>query len=529
MMKMEPKGSALWTAADAAAATRGRTTALWRAGGVSIDTRSLAPGDLFVAIRGDHFDGHAFLRQAADAGAAAACVSYVPQNAPVGLPLLVVEDTFSALRDLGHTARLRSRAQVIAVTGSVGKTSAKETLRLCLNATGKGVHATVGNLNNHLGAPLSLARMPADCAYGVFELGMNHAGEIAPLSRQVRPDVAIITNVEAAHLEFFPSVEAIADAKAEIFQGMSPNGVAILNRDNPQFGRLLAAARTQGLSRILSFGCHPDSDARLVAHSVESFASSEAGGRAPGGLATVTIAGASLTYRIGAPGRHWAINSLSVLLAIWALGGDCAVAAQALERMTPIKGRGAHRHIAFGDGVLLIDESYNASPASMRAAFEVLSQFQPKGGGRRVAILGDMRELGERSDEFHAALVEPLLSASIDVIHCCGRHMRRLHEALPMERRGLFAEDSASLASKVAAEIREGDVALVKGSAGSRMNLVIEALNALESEQGYEAECGRVEQSHKTSSAASALISSATGFATDLSNSLSAALTAAAV
>ncbi|AWK87512.1 UDP-N-acetylmuramoylalanyl-D-glutamyl-2,6-diaminopimelate--D-alanyl-D-alanine ligase [Azospirillum thermophilum] len=460
----------LWTARDAAAATNGQATRPWTATGVSIDSRKVAPGDLFVALKGPNFDGHDFVAGALEAGAAAAMVSAVPAGVPGDAPLLAVEDTLAALGDLGTMGRLRCRARVIGVTGSVGKTGTKEALRHVLSAQA-ATYATEGSLNNHWGVPLSLARLPADSAYGVFELGMNHAGELGPLSRLVKPDVALITTVEAVHLEFFDSVEAIADAKAEIFEGMSPNGIAVLNRDNPHFGRLLAAARTQGLSRIWSFGSHADAEARLVDASLHATCSA----------VTAVIKGERLQYSLALPGRHWVMNSLGVLLAARALGADVAAAARALSSLQPVKGRGTRRRIQTARGAFtLIDESYNASPAAMAATFEVLGKIDPGAGGRRVAVLGDMRELGERADALHAGLAEPLRAAHVDTVYCCGPHMRALFDRLPAAMRGGWSETSAGLAPIVADAVRGGDVVVVKGSLGSRTGLVVEALAALD-------------------------------------------------
>ncbi len=464
-----PPPEPLWTAAAAAAAANGQATRPWTATGVSIDSRRLAPGDLFVAIRGPNFDGHDFVARALEAGAAAAMVSSVPAGVPGDAPLLAVEDTLAALADLGHVARLRTPAKVVGVTGSVGKTGTKEALRHVLSGQGRAF-ATEGSLNNHWGVPLSLARMPADSRFAVFELGMNHAGELGPLSRQVMPDVALITTVEAAHLEFFSSVEAIADAKAEIFEGMDPNGVAVLNRDNPQYGRLLAAARTRGL-RVWDFGAHPDAQARLLDCSLHATCSA----------VTAVIRGERVQYSLALPGRHWVMNSLGVLLAVRALEADVGAAARALSTIQPVKGRGTRRRVHARRGAFtLIDESYNASPAAMTATLEVVARIDPGAGGRRIAVLGDMRELGERADALHAALAEPLKAAHVDAVYCCGPHMRALFDRLPAAMRGAWTATSAELAPLVAAAVAGGDVVMVKGSAGSRTGLVVEALAALD-------------------------------------------------
>ncbi len=455
----------LWTAEEAAAAVGGEGGSVpWRATGVSIDSRTVAPGDLFVALQGPSFDGHDFVAGAFAAGAVAAVVNRPPPG--VCGPLLRVEETLTALGSLGRAARARSRALVIAVTGSVGKTGTKEALATCLGGQAP-TYATAGSLNNHWGVPLSLARLPVDCRYGVFELGMNHAGEIGPLARLVRPDVGVITTIEPAHMEFFSSLEAVADAKVELFEGMAASGLAVLNRDNGQFGRLAAAARTRGLERIWSFGGDPRAEARVLDCSIHATCST----------VTAEINGEYLAYRVSLPGRHWVINSLAVLLAVQAVGGDLQAAAQVLGQLTPVKGRGSRRQIPLIHGSFtLIDESYNASPAAMTAAFEVLAHTDPGTGGRRIAVLGDMLELGDYADAFHAALAKPLSASGVDRVFCCGAHSAALLAHLPEAVRGGWTEDSLGLIPLVAEAVRDGDVVLVKGSAGSRMARVVTAL-----------------------------------------------------
>ncbi|ASG21117.1 UDP-N-acetylmuramoylalanyl-D-glutamyl-2,6-diaminopimelate--D-alanyl-D-alanine ligase [Nitrospirillum viridazoti] len=472
MTAATPTKTVLWTAADAAAAANGRAQgADWAATGVSINTRTLNPGDLFVALKGPNFDGHAFVGTALERGAAACLVSQVPDGLAADAPLLVVDDTLAALEDLARVARLNTTAKVIAVTGSVGKTSTKEFLRTALGALGP-TFATEGNLNNHLGLPLSLASLPADVRFGVFELGMNHAGEIGPLSRMARPDIAIITTVEAVHLEFFASVESIADAKAEIFEGMSRQGTAILNRDNPQYARLLAAARTQGVGHVLSFGATAGADARLIDLDLGP----------TGSDVTAEIQGQVIRYTLAVPGHHQALNSLAVLLAVSAAGGDLAVAGQALATLAPVKGRGVRQAIPLpgGGSLTLVDESYNASPVSVAASADVLGHTQPDPGGRRVAVLGDMLELGPDSPKLHAGLADALVAADVHLVFTCGPNMRHLFDRLPPERRGAHADTSAELAPLVGAAVRANDIVMVKGSAGSRMALVVDALKALD-------------------------------------------------
>lgn len=460
----------LWTADDVAAACNGRRagTAAWAATGVSIDSRSVAVGDLFIPLKGPNFDGHAFVAQSLEKGAAGAIVADIPAGLEQDARLVKVEDTMAALEDLGRMGRLNASGKVIAVTGSVGKTGTKEALKVALESQGK-TFATLGSLNNHWGVPLSLSRFPADSRFGVFELGMNHAGEIGPLSRMVRPDVAIITTVEAVHIEFFPSVEAIADAKAEIFEGMGPGGTAVLPRDNPHYSRLLAAARTQGL-HILSFGADAAADGRLLALDLLPDSSH----------LQARIDGVDVTYAIPLPGRHHAINSLAVLLAVKAAGGDVAIAAASLANLSPIKGRGQRSTVALPGGTLtLIDESYNASPVSVKAAAGVLGQVPPGAGGRRIAVLGDMRELGEQSPELHVSVAPALVAGHCDLLYCCGPNMRHLFDAVPAAMRGAHAADSAALAPLLAAALRPGDVVMVKGSAGSRMATIVDAVKAM--------------------------------------------------
>jgi UDP-N-acetylmuramoyl-tripeptide--D-alanyl-D-alanine ligase len=460
--------TALWTAYEAAAATGGRSHRDWSAKGVSIDSRSVGAGDLFIALAGPKFDGHDFVADALKKGAAAALVARVPEGVAADAPLLVVADTMAGLEDLGRAARRRSSAAVIGVTGSVGKTGTKEALKRALERQGPSF-ASAGSLNNQWGVPLSLARMPRDTAYGIFEMGMNHPGEIAALSRIVRPDVAVITTIEPAHLGFFPSVEAIADAKAEIFLGMEPRGAAVLNRDNPHFPRLAAAARAQGISRILGFGSDADAAVKLIDCHLYATASA----------VTASVMGEIVDYCIAIPGRHWVMNSLAVLGAVKAVGGDVGAAAAALSSLAALDGRGRRHGIAVAGGTAeLIDESYNASPASMRAAFAVLAAAEPGKGGRRIAALGDMLELGDDARDLHAALAQPLVDARIDLVFTAGPQMQALHEALPKRMRGGHAPTAAALGDSLVRRLRPGDILTVKGSHGSRMSDVVKRLLA---------------------------------------------------
>jgi UDP-N-acetylmuramoyl-tripeptide--D-alanyl-D-alanine ligase len=461
--------TALWTAREAAGATGAKLAhgEAWIAEGVSIDTRAVQPGDLFVALKGPRFDGHDFVVSALSNGAAAAMIDrQIPGADPAFL--LSVPDTQAGLEALARAARARSKAGIVAVTGSVGKTGTKEALAKALGSLGP-THASSGNLNNHIGLPLSLARLPAGVRFGVFEIGMNHAGEIAPLSTLLRPHVAIITNVEAVHIAHFPNIEAIADAKAEIFEGMTPDGTVVLNRDNPHFTRLANRAKDRNIRRIWSFGAAQDAEACLLSVSLKPDGSS----------VQSMILGHRVNFTLPLPGRHHALNALAVLLAVAALDGDVAAAAEALAKLSPVQGRGSSVDITMEKGSFrLIDESYNASPVSVRAALSVLALTQPGAGGRRLVVLGDMLELGDSAIAEHAGLAGALVAANADTVFTVGPLMRHLTDALPVSLRGGHAEQSAALAPLVAATVRPNDVVLVKGSAGSRMDAVVTALRA---------------------------------------------------
>jgi len=474
----------LWTADSAAAATGGRVQGAWTGVcGVSIDTRSIVPGELFVALAGESRDGHGFVEQALATGAGAAMVSRVPDGLPADAPLLVVGDTLEALAALGAAARARSAAKVIAVTGSVGKTSTKEMLRAMLGCQGR-VHAAEKSFNNHWGVPLTLARMPADTQFAVIEMGMNHAGEIAPLSCLARPHVALVTTVEPVHLAAFASVEAIADAKAEVFAGLEPGGVAVLNRDNPHFGRLAARA---GGARILGFGTGA---AELVLEQAAVSASST--------VVRARIEGQPVTFKLGAPGVHFALNAVAALGAVAAVGGDLARAALVMATWTPPDGRGRRWRVDLGpaglDGaVTLIDDAYNANPASMRAALAVLAASPVTDGigrvarGRRIAFLGDMLELGPTENDLHAGLANLPEMAGVDSVYLAGPRMRALHAVLPAEKRGEWFEDSQQLAQRARRVLDAGDVCMVKGSLGMAMRHVVESIKALGQASGEDA------------------------------------------
>ncbi len=460
----------LWTAAEAAAATGGRTDGEWWAGGVSIDSRTIESGDLFVALQGPTFDGHDYVVDAFDQGAAAAVVHRPVTGLGDATRMLAVADTMAALQGLATYARKRTAARIAAVTGSVGKTGTKEFLRLCLEPQGR-VSASHGNLNNQWGLPLSLARMPAETDFGVFELGMNRPGEIEPLSRLSRPHAALVTTVEPAHTEFFESLDRIADAKAEIFTGVEAGGTAILNLDNTYFERLEAAARRAGIENVLSFGVDDAAWARLVAVQLDG----------DGSRIEAEIGGRRIEFRIGVPGRHWVINALGMLATVEALGADCERAAAELAHVRGLAGRGAQQEIAIaGDSFVLIDESYNASPASMAAAVAVLGHARPRKGGRRIAVLGDMLELGAQSEALHAGLVDPLIDARVDLAFTAGQYMAALWERLPAAMRGGHASTAQKLVPLVQAAVQPGDIVMIKGSLGSRTSLIVDALFELE-------------------------------------------------
>ena len=435
--------------------------------GISIDSRTLEPGDAFIAIIGDRLDGHDYVAAALEAGASLALVAedrleQLPENGRY----VAVEDPLEAMRKLGIAARARTNARIVAVTGSVGKTSTKEALRLTLGQSGK-VHASVASFNNHWGVPLTLARMPADTEYGVFEIGMNHAGEITPLVKMVRPHVAVITTVQAVHLEFFESVEKIAQAKAEIFDGLEPGGVAILNRDNGQYDLLRFLATAAGVPVVHTFGGSPSADS-FIEKTVSLV---------EGSSVNAQILGHEMTYKVGASGRHHVENSLAVLTAVLELGADLAKAGFALAEMRSPKGRGEVARLKVNGGELnLIDESYNANPASMRAALAVLGAAPVQRPGRRVAVLGDMRELGEDADGLHAELAEPIAQAEVDAVYCAGHHMQALWKVLPEELQAHACEDAGDLKDVLLSDVGPGDIVMIKGSLGTRMGPLVDAL-----------------------------------------------------
>jgi UDP-N-acetylmuramoyl-tripeptide--D-alanyl-D-alanine ligase len=469
--------SGLWTAYEAAAATGGALCARggdpsrwiaeeWAADGISIDTRTLQKGEIFVALK-DIRDGHEFVAAAFEKGAAAALVARAPENTPSGAPLLVVPDTLEALRDLARNARLRNFGKRIGVTGSAGKTSTKEMLRAALGSSGS-VHASDKSYNNHWGVPLSLARLPMHADFAIFEIGMNHAGEITPLTDLVRPHVAVVTTIAPAHIENFGTLENIARAKGEIFGGLERGGSAVIPRDVEHFDVLRKSAETAGAHAVVTFGKHASADLRLDAYEMDE----------SGGVVTATVFGEPLQYRLGAPGLHQAMNSLAVLAASTAAGVEVERAAAALATQGSAEGRGARKAIALAGGgqALLIDESYNANPASMAAALQLLAAARPKAQGRRIAVLGEMLELGAHSAAMHESLLGPVLAARVERLYVSGPAMRHLWDKAPTSMKAARADKAADLVDAVKKDLRDGDVVMVKGSNGSKVHEIARAL-----------------------------------------------------
>ncbi|MDR2857857.1 MAG: UDP-N-acetylmuramoyl-tripeptide--D-alanyl-D-alanine ligase [Novosphingobium sp.] len=469
---------ALWSAVSIARATNGAANADFQVSGVEIDSRDVLPGDLFFALKGEATDGHRFLESAFARGAAAAVV-----DRPVAFPHVLVSDTAAALEALAAAARARSGARIVGVTGSVGKTGVKEAIFAALDRSGGGpggygAHRSVKSYNNHVGVPLSLARMPSRSSFGVFEIGMNHAGEIAALTRQVRPHVAVVTTIAPAHIEMLGSEEAIADAKAEIFEGLEPGGVAVIPADSPHFARLKARAERHA-GTVVGFGRAAHADVRLLD------AISAANG---GSLVTVDMGDRRLCYTVAAPGDHWVMNSLAVMAAVRAAGGDPGAAGVALAEMEGMAGRGARIEITAADGgrALVIDESYNANPASMRAT---LAQLGRTAARRRIAVLGAMKELGGHAPGFHAALAGPLAEAHVDFAILVGDEMQALADELGKSGAGVLGKPfrfahcrNPAEAQQVLADfgVGSGDAILVKGSNSVGLGVLVAALTAKE-------------------------------------------------
>lgn len=465
----------LWTATEAVAATGGQTTRDWQANGVSIDTRTIAAGDLFVALK-DVRDGHDFVAMALEKGAAAALVTHRPDGVAADAPLLIVPDVLAALEALGRAARARTAARVIGITGSVGKTSTKEMMRTVLSKQGQ-THASVASYNNHWGVPLTLARMPADTAFAVIEIGMSNPGEIAPLSKMAKPHVGMVTTVAAAHLEAFGALEGIAHEKGSILDGVLPGGIAVLNGDIPTAPILAEYAKDQ---TIVWFGHADDFDWQIKDVRIASEAT----------VIAAQHADQDYLFKLSVPGRHFAMNAVGVLAAVQAMGADAAKAALDIADWVPPTGRGQREVIvldAFArQGTLdLIDDAFNANPTSMAAALEVLAAANPVDDigrvkkGRRIAILGDMLELGPDEAAEHRNLKLNNHLQDIDILHCSGKLMRNLWEALPEGQRGQYFENADDMAAQAARLVDAGDVVLVKGSKGSKVSRVVDAIRKL--------------------------------------------------
>ncbi len=463
----------LWTAAEAAEATGGRATSDWEATGVSIDTRTLEPGDLFVALTVAR-DAHEFVGQALEKGAAAALVSRVPEGVAEDAPLLIVEDVQSGFEALGRAGRARTDARVVGITGSVGKTSTKEMLRDVLAAQGR-THASVASYNNHWGVPLTLARMPADTEFAVIEMGMNHPGEIAPLSRMARPHVAMITTVAEVHMEAFDDgITGIAREKASIVEGLESGpdsgGVAVINDDIATRAILSEAAQAVGATQI-GFG-ERGRDYRLCSVSVADGVS----------VVKAETEDGPFLFKLASAGKHFAMNGLGALAAAKALGADLARACHALSDWAPVKGRGAVERVELDPdrpeaALILIDDSYNANPTSLGAGFDVLAEAASR--GRRIAFVGDMKELGPTEVAMHAGMAEHPAIEKIDCVHCVGPLMAALHDALPAEKQGMHTDTSATMAPHLKDHVKAGDTILVKGSLSMDMARIVEGLRDL--------------------------------------------------
>lgn len=461
----------LWTVQELVAATGGTLQGEVRGplNGVSIDSRAVSVGDIFVAIKGDKMDGHDFVAGALKSGAGVAVVSRVTDEMKAaGAVLQVANDPLRGLENMGRAARNWSRAQIIAITGSVGKTSTKEMLKIALSVSGE-THASAASFNNHWGVPLTLARLSRVAAFGIFEIGMNHAGEITPLVKMVQPHIAIVTAVAASHLGHFNSLDDIADAKAEIFSGVVAGGAAVINQDSPYFEKLKAVAEAHGIKTIIGFGKAADAAVRLERVALHPTCC----------CITADVMGEMVTYKLGVPGEHMALNSLAVLAAVKLTGADLARAAMALADAAPAKGRGVQERLqAVGGEILLIDESYNANPASMNAALGLLSHVQIGKNGRRVAVLGDMLELGQFGPALHGEIADVVKSAGVDLVYAAGPLMQNLWDGVPVSKRGAYVQSSVELKDLLMSQLRAGDAVMIKGSLGSRMGILVDAMRA---------------------------------------------------
>lgn len=465
------KSDSIWSAVEALEVTKGVCSSDdWSVTGISIDTRTIEKGDMFVALIGDHGNGHDYVSAALEKGAVVALVDHLVDGVDEGKQL-VVKDTLKAMEDLARAARARSSAKIIGVTGSVGKTTTKEMLNAVLSGQGQ-THASIKSYNNHWGVPLSLAGMHAGTDFGVFEMGMNHPNEITPLTQMVKPDIAIITAIAPVHIEHFENgIDGIIEAKAEIFNGMISGGSVILNHEHESFTALKKKAEEKEL-KVYSFGEDEEADGKII-NCLEA---------ANGSRVKAKILDESVEFSLQIAGRHIACNAMAVLLAVKLAGGDVQKAIKSLAQQEPIMGRGKRELIDSGvkdNPITLIDESYNASPLAMNAAFKVLALVDPGRGGRRIAVLGDMLELGAESGKMHADLALPLKASNVDLVYTCGKNMKKLYDQLPANQRGAHKDTSQELAQIVPDVLVPGDVVMVKGSLGSKMGLVVEALRAL--------------------------------------------------
>lgn len=475
----------LWTSQELEAVFDTKVSGRWNCFGVSIDSRTIEEGDLFFALSGPNFDGHAYVKSAIDAGASGAVVSKILDDVDPSRQV-VVDDVMDALVALGIAGRNRVDIPIIAVTGSVGKTGTKEALKAALSRY-KKTHASVLSYNNDVGVPLSLARMPYDAEYGIFEMGMNHAGELRELVKLVRPDVAIITTVELAHSEFFENVEEIADAKAEIFTCMNEGGTAIINRDNPHYERLRTRANEAKVENIITFGMSDDADVKALRHYFHDTCT----------CVIADIMNKVMTYKVGMLGDHWVMNSLAVLAAVDAVDADLGLSGLGLAELMPLVGRGRRDRIYFDVGsdasFLLIDESYNANPASMRAAIKTLGECENSDKGRKIAVLGDMGELGDQSNELHAGLAPTLSDHEVDRLFVVGEHMKYLADQINHEYPEIhasFFNDKDALERALLSSLGDGDIIMVKGSNASGMSGIVKKLKTLDLNENKQAANG---------------------------------------
>lgn len=464
----------LWTSTDAILATAGKSEIDWVVTGLSIDTRDIQKGDMFIALK-DQRDGHDFVAEALKKGATAALVSYIPEGVPKDAPLLIVDDVLTGLADLARFARARTKAKVIGVTGSVGKTGTKEMLITALSSQGK-VHAAERSFNNHWGVPLTLARMPKNTDFAVIEIGMNHANEITPLAKMADLDVAIITIVAPVHMAAFKDVNEIAYAKAEIFDGLRIGGYAIINGDDLTCNILLDSAK-KAQAKVIVFGKTEHADFKLVQAKIIGLCTT----------VSAEIDGASILFKLSVPGKHLGMNAMAVLACVQSVGADLAQSMLALQKFSCSSGRGSREtiHLDAENRLELIDESYNANPTSMVASLDVLAASIPQNNvgnitkGRRIAILGDMLELGDDEIALHSNLADVEAMDDIDIIHTVGSLMQALHFNLPSDKKGEWVEDAKVLARKIHQFIDAGDVIMVKGSNGSRVSIVVDAIKKL--------------------------------------------------